>query len=407
MSLLFRLAWRNVWRHKRRSLITAVAMAVGLALCMGYLAFTDGMFALMYNRLVERQLGHVQIHRPNFPKNRALYEVIPDSDQLEQKIRANASVQTSVGRVFGYGLVGVGEQSVGAQITGIHPKDENDFRQLSQQVIEGKYLSETPKKETLLGYRLADELQAKVGDEVVIITQAADGSMGNDLFSIVGLIRTNSTIVDKTNILMHRQDAQELLVIEDSVHEIAILATHHDRIDFILAEIKSLQETEKLLVRPWKEVNPALFQILELQDAMIGLMAFLIFALAGLGILNTMLMSVFERTKELGIMIALGLRPRQIVYLILMETVVLAVLSILIGLVLGGALDWWIVTEGIPLGTSLEFMGFQMDPTLKGEVRPSGIILTAIMVFVISLISSLWPALRAARLQPVVAMREE
>ena len=404
--MTFTLAWRNIWRHTRRTLITAVAMALGVALCMGYLAFADGAFAMIFDRMVGQQIGHAQVHSPLFPKQRALYETLDDTTALEQRLRDLPLVGGVAGRVLAFGLFAQGDEATGGQIMGIIPADEQAVRGWKDQVKEGQYLSDQPGLEMLLGYKLAETLKAKVGSEVVVVTQSADGSMGNEVYKVVGIIRTGATMVDRTAAVIHRKDAQALLALGDQSHEIAVVARERDRIDEMVATLKDALKDEKVLVRSWGEVSPMAQQWMNMQDAMFIIVAVLVLVVSGLGILNTMLMSVFERTRELGVLIALGLKPYQVLMLILAETLLLTLVATLIGALLGGLLCWWIVVHGVDFGAEIQFSGVTWDAVIKGTIRPVSIVVTLLTVFIVSLLSSVWPAARAARLQPVVAMRD-
>jgi ABC-type lipoprotein release transport system permease subunit len=406
---LLHLAWRNLFRHTRRTLITAFAMSIAVALCMGYLAFADGMFGLMFERMVTVQTAHAQLHNPKYPKTKALFETIPEFEKLEKQLRATEGVTATAARVYGYGLFGVREEATGGQVMGVHPGDEQNIRQLADRVIEGRFLSDEPKGEVVLGFKLAETLKAKVSDEVVVVTQSADGSMGNELFEIVGLLRSGSTLLDRTNAVIHRADAQELFVLDGQVHEIALLAPTKEEIDPVVARVEKLVEgREDLLLRKWGELNPAALQFTGMQDAMYLIVALIILGIAGMGVLNTMLMSVFERTKELGVLIALGLKPRQVLTLIVSETFLLSLIAVALGGLFGAVLDWYLVVYGIPFGSDgFEMMGIIFDPVLYAEINPGPIIVTISCVVIISVLASLWPAARAARLKPVIAMREE
>jgi ABC-type lipoprotein release transport system permease subunit len=404
--MILKLAWRNIWRHTRRTLITAFAMAFGVALCMGFMAWGDGVFVMVFDSMVTKSLGHAQIHAKEFPKQRALYETIEDADELKKKLEALDEVTAAASRVFGYALLAAGDEATGGQVTGIDPGDEVRMRDLSKSVIDGEYLPSEAKQKMLLGFELAETMKAKVGDEVVVVTQAADGSMGNELYTVNGILKTGAIAVDKLGAFVHLEDARSLLVLEGQVHEIALMADGKLAVPKMMKAVKP-HISDKLLLRSWGDVNPMAKQFVSLQDAMFLIIAFIIFGVAALGILNTMLMSVFERTKELGVLIALGLKPRQIVQLIMAETFFLTLISVFIGFILGTVVDWWLVTYGIDMGSAVDFSGMRMEPVIKGVVRPAGVIVTVVILFFVSFFASLWPAIRAARLQPVAAMREQ
>ncbi|MEQ1503253.1 MAG: ABC transporter permease [Myxococcota bacterium] len=409
MTFLARVAWRNLWRHARRSLITAFAMAVGVAMCMGFLAFDDGIYDEMFDVMVERSLGHVQVHDPNYPSTRAMFSSIADGDAVLSRIEAMPETRAATGRLFGFALVGGETVSSGALLTGIDPAREAVVSPLPTKVVDGRYLAEAADHEILLGKGLAEEIAAKVGDSVVVVTQAADGSTGNDAYTVVGLVKTGSVQVDDAGAFLHLADLRSLLVMDAKLHEITAL-THDDREIASFADRVRAAVGDALLVRTWYEAAPAVAQILGMRNVSSGVLLGIVFSVAALGVLNTMMMSVFERTQELGVLRALGLRPGRLVVLILVESVFLASLACAIGLTLGGLLDLYLVVHGVDFSaaiSSFDFGGFSLDPVVHGAVHPDGIVVVTVAVFVVSILASVWPAVRAARLRPVEAIRQE
>jgi ABC-type lipoprotein release transport system permease subunit len=410
MRLYFRLAWRNIWRQKRRTIITVAAMGVGVAFCLASIALTDGLFADSFDVMVRQNLGHVQIHAPKFPKQRALYETITDAHQTLAALDAEPQVAGASGRVFGYGLLALGDKSAAGQLMGIEPQREQKVTALERKLVQGTYLDTDPSKQILLGAGLAETLKAKIGDEVVVVAQAVDGSLGNELFRVQGLFKTGSVALDRTGAVVHLKDLQSLLVLEDQLHEIALLAMRDEEAAPLAARLKEPLGGRNLLVRTWAQVNPELAKMLETQSMSAWIILFFIFSVAALGVLNTMLMSVLERTRELGVLRALGLPPRQMVLLVLCESAILATVAGLAGLALGGLLDLGLVTVGLDLSRFIgdfSFAGIAFSPVLHGVVRLEGIVATLIGLITVTLLASLWPALRAARLKPIEAMRQE
>ena len=405
--LILKLAWRNIWRHRRRSLITAAAMSVGIALTISMMALQTGMFSQVFHILVEKQIGHVQIHAKAYPKKKALYDTIPNAPARIKQLSQLQPVRAVSGRLYGFALLGAGDEAGGARLTGILPAAEDHLTGLAANVVAGRYLSDKPAGELLLGHQLAEDLKVKLGDEVVVVTQAADGSMGNALLHVSGLFKTGASALDRGGAFIHLKDAEELFALEDQVHEIAILGAGREQVPELVAAVKKAVSDPALLVRSWAEISPEAKQMLEMQDASSFILIFLIFGVAGLGILNTMLMSVFERTRELGVLISLGFKPRQVIALILSETVLLTCLSAVIGVSLGLLLDAYLVLHGLDLGMQEGFSmsGIQFGSTLKGQFELSAVFITLVGLFLIAVLSSIWPAVRAARLRPVQAMQ--
>ncbi len=410
MSLLMRLAWRNIWRQKRRTLITTVAMAAGLAFCLAMVCLVDGTYVQMFDDVVTQTVGHAQVHHPDYPKKRAVWATIPQAEALLEELEALPEVHGATARVYGHALVGTEQQVVGAMLLGIDPAREATMTQLDRWVEQGRYLDPDARGELLLGYELAEKLRAAPGDELMAVTQAADGSTGNELYTVVGVVNTGDTMKDRSGAWMLTQDLQELLVLPGQVHEISLLSAGRDAVPGMLTAAAPSAESRGLLQRSWAELNPQMAQMLELADASMFIMLFIVFGVAALGILNTMLMSVFERTKELGVIKALGLRPLQLVHLVFWESAWLAGVAVLIGLPLGLAMDAWLVGYGLDLSSSMDgmsMMGARWDPVMYGVFRMEPILVAVIGLFVVSLLASVWPAFRAARLKPVEAMRQE
>ncbi len=410
MTLLMRLAWRNVWRQKRRTLITTVAMAAGLAFCLAMVCLVDGVYIQMFDDVVTKTIGHAQLHHPDYPKKRAVYETIPDAEALLSELEALPQVQGATARVFGHALVGTEERVLGAMLLGIDPAREATMTQLDRWVEQGRYLDPEARGELLLGYELAEKLRADPGDELMAVTQAADGSTGNELYKLVGVVNTGDVMKDRSGAWMLTEDLQDLLVLPGQVHEISLLSTGRDAVPGLLEAAAPPAESRGLLLRSWGTLNPQMAQMLELADATMFIMLFIVFGVAALGILNTMLMSVFERTKELGVIKALGLRPLQLVRLVFWESAWLAAVAVFIGLPLGLAMDAWLVWVGLDLTSVMgetTMMGTRWDPVMMGAFRMEPLYISVIGLFLVSMLASVWPAIRAARLRPVEAMRQE
>ncbi len=410
MSAISRIGWRNLWRHRRRTLITASAMAFGLAFCMGMVAMVDAIYTDLFDLVVGDNLGHAQLHHPEYPKQRAMWETIEDAGGVVAELEALPEVERATPRLFGYGLAGLADDSRGAQLIGVDPAREAAMTKLDTKLVQGRHLGDAAAHEAVIGIKLAEKLDAGLGDEVVVVTQAADGSTGNDLYTVVGIVETGQVAIDRAGIYLHLADVQELLVLPGQAHEISLVAPDAEGIDAMLAAVAGLAEARGLLARSWGEINPQMAQMMELSDASSGIMMFFIFGVAALGILNTMLMSVFERTKELGVIRALGLRPFGLFRLVMWETGALTAVACGIGLPLGAALIAYLMLHGLDLSavaTESTVMGVKWNPVMGAELHLDKQLQLVVGLFVISFVAALWPAIRAARLRPVEAMRQE
>ena len=418
---LFTVAWRNLWRHRRRSLITAAAMGVGMALVLFVIALTDGMYAQMFDVMVTQNLGHVQVHHPDYPERHRLYDTVDVAGDTVATMESTPGVTQLTTRVFGFALAGSEDKSAGARLVGVLPDREQQVTHADQRVVAGRFLGSAPAREVVIGDEMAEELDLEVGGELVVIGQSTYGAVASDLFTIVGLHHTGATAMDRSGVYLHQADLQAFLELPDQVHEVVVITEDAFAAEPVRAALAAtLQEDappsaepeEALsgpLVRTWQEADPQAAQLISMQDASKVIMMGVVFSVAGLGVLNTMLMAVFERTRELGVLRALGLTPGQLLRLVLIESVLLTAVAGVFGLLLGGVLDYWVITEGLDFSTGdgkgLVYQGITLDPRIKGEFNLDGVILTVVVMFSISVLSAVWPAVRAARLRPVDAMR--
>ena len=424
---LFTVAWRNLWRHRRRSLITAAAMGVGMALVLFVIALTDGMYSQMFDVMVTQNLGHVQVHHPDYPERRRMYDTVDVAGDAVAKMESTPGVTQLTTRVFGFALAGSEDKSAGARLVGVLPDREQGVTHADQRVVAGRFLGSAPAREVVIGDEMAEELDLEVGGELVVIGQSTYGAVASDLFTIVGLHHTGSTAMDRSGVYLHQADLQAFLELPDQVHEIVVITEDAFAAEPVSAALAATLAEDappsadaegadgaedagaQPLVRTWQEADPQAAQLIGMQDASKFIMMGVVFSVAGLGVLNTMLMAVFERTRELGVMRALGLTPGQLLRLVLIESVLLTAVAGLFGLALGGVLDYWVITEGLDFsagdGKGLVYQGITLDPRIKGEFNLDGVLLTIAVMFSISVLSAVWPAVRAARLRPVDAMR--
>ncbi len=411
MKFLWSVAWRNLWRHRRRSLITAFAMATGVALCMTMIAWTDGMYAEMFKVMVEQQLGHVQVHHPDYPGKSLVFDTLKDREALLARIDGTEGTVAAGPRIDGFALLGGETKSAGGQIVGIDPARHRQVSNVHERMVEGEFLSDAVGQQIIIGYQLAEEIEVGLGDAVVAVTQATDGSTGNELYTVVGTFKTGDVSMDQFGGYIHIADAEALLYLPDQAHGITVLTEDDEQVEAYAAALKEAVGNGEVQVQTWWEASPSTAQMMGMSDFTAYFMLAIVFAVAAFGVVNTMMMSVYERTREMGVLRALGLRKGKLVWLVIFESFFLAGLAATIGLVIGGLLDWYIVVYGIDFSGSMpdgfSWEGVMLDPVMKGLVRPSSVILPVLAVFVVSILASLWPAWRATRLQPVTAIREE
>jgi ABC-type lipoprotein release transport system permease subunit len=270
--------------------------------------------------------------------------------------------------------------------------------------VKGKSFSREPSHEAILGRSLARKLKAQVGDTIVILSQAADGSMANDLYEIVGLIESGDAMTDQTAFYLHLQDAQQLLVLSGSVHELVVVVEELDEVREIAAALRDNLADTSLAVAPWQEFAKSFYTAMKADKQGSWLMIFIIMLIVAVGVLNTVLMNVLERQREYGVLKALGTRPAQVCRLVLIEVFFLTVIAIIVGSI--GALisNGLLAKYGISLSESFSYGGVEFTD-MRGEVNVRSFYIPTVVVLISALIVSLYPALKAARVEPARAMR--
>jgi len=404
--ILIKMAWRNLWRNPRRTIITLFSMTFGLTMMIVGYTLTDGMLDQMVHYATVLGTGHVQIHHPAYLEDHSIYDTMDDPKALLATVTGTGLGSASP-RVFATALVSSGQQSAGGQLWGIDPELESSVTELYKHLEKGSWLTPGVMGSVVLGRNLARTLSAEPGDEIVVLTQAADGSLGNALYKVSGTLKSIGDAIDRGGVIMNIRDLSDLLVMDGKIHEVAIRLKDPKKLDAATSTLSKLLDRKKYKVENWKQLFPALAEYLRLSSSSMTIVLFIIFAVASLGIVNTQLMSLFERTREVGIMRALGVGPLSVVILILYETIFLALMAALAGGVAG--ILWSLRLERVGwdiswMGGSFSFVGVAFDPHMYATLTPAAVIKSILVMIAVVLMASLYPFFRAARISPVDAI---
>ena len=409
MNLLLRLASRNLWRNRRRTFLTLSAMIVSLALLTLALGVFSGMLVDILSSTTEQYYGHLVIHAGGYLEDRDLYKNFSADPELLQRLQQDRAVKGVSERLRGFGLVSHAGNSYPAELLGIHPTLEKSVTNLNSQLIAGEFLTAEDDEGAVIGASLAQKLSVVPGDELIFVTQAADGSIGNDLLVVRAIFRTGHSGHDNSLILVPLRWLQRVMVLKGKIHEIAVAVQDPLQAASAARRLSSLLPSG-LEATDWGKLLPEMREAIASFDVSRFIFAIILYFATGLGILNTVFMSVMERTREFGILMALGLRPGQIRNLVLLESLLLGLLGTLLGLILGLLLSGYMALVGIDLSswiTPVTYAGGTIQPRLRTIFEQRNFIDPAFMLLLVSLLAGLLPARRAARLQPVAAIRED
>lgn len=402
---MLRLAWRNVWRNRRRSLINIASLGFGLAaIIMG-----QSLIRSIQIQLVEKATGsitgHLRIQRADIDQPKFPNKFMADAKSAEKLLDSDPRVLAWGRRIQLTGLISSAEASLGALICAVEPEKERMLTDLSTYITEGTYL-EPDKKGIVMGYRMATRLNVRLGEKVVVMAQASDGSMGAEAFRVVGIHRTGSESFDGQIVWIPLGSMQELLVRPGQVNLIAAKLNDVELADQVAADIDRRLPPGPTRALSWKHIDKEIIGIQAFQDGILTVVLIIVFAIVALGILNTQLMSLFERVREFGVLMALGAKPRWIVRLLLMESALLGLVGVILGIAFGAALIAHFGHHGLPLPVGEAFSYFLPFPSVI-YMRPAWgrHAFACAAVFLITLLATLPPALRAGRLKPAEALR--
>lgn len=404
--MILKIALRNTLRQKRRTLLTALAMLGGFVLASISVGWSDGTYSYIIDMFTRNRLGHIQVHGRGYLDKPSIYNTIENVEQVGEQIANVAGVESWTPRLFSAGLASVEDQSTAAQIIGIDPPKEERATRFDKKIIRGRTFADTANHSAILGKGLAKVLKAAVGDTVVFISQAADGSIANDLYEIIGIYESGDQMRDRMSFYLHVHDAQELFVLPNQVHEIAVIVDELDSVDRLTQEIQQTLDSEKYEVTPWQEFAKSFYQAMRADQQGMWIMIFIIVLIVAIGVLNTVLMSVLERTREYGVQRAIGTRPIQIFWQVIYEVNAIALASVLGGLVLSILANHALSVYGLSLPQSFSYGGMEFKK-MYAEITARSLYIPAITVLLSATLVSIFPALRAAKIEPARAMRTQ
>lgn len=406
MFKLVSLAWRNLWRNARRTVITMSALSLGCAGIIGLHSYRESVYAVVVRDITEGLIGHLQVHGQGYQEAPAISTVVKDPVQVEAALHGALPGAKAERRVMGAGLAGAKDQSAPVMIVGLTPPAPGDHGLTT--LVEGHDLSPAPKHEVLVGKDLARDLDVKPGGELVLVSQAADGSVANDRYTVVGTFTSPSAELDQVAVVLHLKDAQDFFALGDGVTMLVVrLPESADREDVgsEVAALRGALDLKTLEALGWGDILPEFKNTMTSKRQGQHFVDLIVFLIVGLGVFNAMTMSTFERTREFGVMGALGTRPRRVLALIVTESLLQGVLSFLAGAALGAGVLY--ATGSVDLSSVMQgdVMGARMPDHVALALNLGAVKNAAVVAFSTVLLGGLVPAIRAARLRPVEAMR--
>jgi ABC-type lipoprotein release transport system permease subunit len=402
--ITLRIAFRNIFRQKRRTILTSLTMIVGFALAAVSIGWSDGTYSHIINMFTRNRIGHIQIHHKSYLDEPSLYKTIDDYDSIVHIMESVEAIEAWSPRVNLAGLSSVEEESSGVQIIGIDPEKETIATRFDKKISSGRSLSKEPSREAVIGKGLGEILKADIGDNIVIISQGADGSIANDLYSIVGFVESGDNLSDRMSCYLHIKDAQELLVLGERIHEIIVIVSDLDKVESAMNALNTELKDSHLEVTPWQEVASSFYEAMQADKQGMWIMLFVVVLIVAVEVLNTVLMSVLERTREYGLLKAIGTRPNQVFRLVIYESFIIAAISVIVGVGVGTLGNYLLSVYGISLSEPFTYGGVEFRD-MYSKITAQSLYIPAITVILAAVIISIFPAIRAARTASAKSMR--
>ena len=400
------MAWRNIWRNPRRSVLTILAIVFATALLVFMLSFQFGAYDDMIDSSVRLSTGHLQIVAPGYHERPEMRRVIDDPDAVIKVVSKLDTIEEVSPRSVSFVLASGDKRSRGVMVTGVVPAHEYRMSSVPNQIIEGRYLNAQDRAAGVIGTLAAQHLQIGIGDECVMLGSGRDGSIAAAVVEIIGIYKSGIDEFDGSTMQIPLQEFDTIFSMEGSVHRLILTLENLSDSQPAAAELRGDLSTKALQVMTWEELTPGLKQSIEL-DLISGIiMYFILVVVVAFSILNTFFMAIFERKKEFGVLMSIGMKPRRLVGLMLLESMSMTGVGIFFGMLCGVGITLLVARYGISMGDSAEFMAqYGMPERLYPKLTTLSVTIGPLLIFFVTLLTALIPVLRIPNLRPVEALR--
>jgi ABC-type lipoprotein release transport system permease subunit len=406
VSTLIKIAWRNVWRQRRRTILIAVAMGVTMSLLVFYDGLIVGFEQAIYGNAIQLMGGNIQVHAPGYSEKSSRTPLLPmeNPDQVVQVAEAHSDVVMATKRIITGGLVTNREGAFSVSIVGVETDKEAQISPVAQNISLGRYLNADDGDLIVIGQGLATAMEIGVGDRITMVGTSTHEQTRQRTMTVVGIYDVGVPSVEKTTIYMSLNEAQQLFNLNGQVTEVVISLKQIGQEPGVVSTLNRAQLPYE--VATWVTTVPELKQTMDMKTSVMGVFGVIMLGIAAIGILNLLTMAVFERTREIGVLGALGLKPRQITLLFLMEGILIGVVGAVFGAILGTIINGLLGYYGIDYSQFADLTEFTalISGRIYSQLVPLKVLQHALTVAIIAAIAALYPAREAARREPAEAL---
>jgi ABC-type lipoprotein release transport system permease subunit len=407
MGITLRLAWRNIWRHPRRTLLTLSAVAFAAAILVFMVTLQLSSYDTMIDYTLRVYHGHLQVQPKGYLDKPQMRNTIPNARELGSHIRNLVQPGAVSVRAMGFALASSKARSYGVQVVGVETEYESKVSTIPGLVKKGRFLSSDDAQEAVIGHVLARNLKVNVGEEVILLGTARDGSVAATVVPVAGIFESGSAELDRHLVQLPLSTFQDVFSMGADAHAIVALGKSLDQLKNLMGAVRvALPPETHLVVLSWEALVPGLKQAIQMDWASGWFLYLSLIIIVTFSILNTFLMSVLERTREFGIMLALGTKPGRIGVLVMLESLWLTILGLAVGIVIGTAVVFYFHFHGFSYPGMEELAAYYNLPAvIKLGISPLSLTLGPAVILLVTCAAALYPALRIRLLKPVDAMR--
>jgi putative ABC transport system permease protein len=407
-TLELMLAWRNVWKNKRRTVLTLLTTFVGCIMIIFFNAFAKGGHDQMIEDTVSRNVGHIQVQSKGFWENRGIEDAFVPDEKIMKAIENDSDISGFAERIHAGGLISFRDTTSGVMVQGVDPVKDKSVSNIYKSILPGgRFLESEDTRHIIIGETLAKNIGAVPGDRTALISQGFDGSIAAEHLTIVGIFKTGNMEYDSALIIMPIKQAADTFSMNDFINSITIRVRKIEACYDVRDRLQKNVDASKIDVLGWKELMPDIVQYITMDDISTYIFDFILFMIVAFAVLNTIQMSVFERIREFGVMLALGTRPGQIMSIVMIESFIISLIGVFFGSIAGSLLCWDYYVNPLNFGDySKEMSAFGMSTTLfPSDMTLLNLSVTVLLIIILSVIFSILPARKASQLRPVEAIR--
>ena len=404
--MFLKIAWLNIWRNKRRTLITAASIFFAVMLAILLRSMTDGIYENMIHNFVSYSSGYLQIHQKGYWDEQSIDNTFEENKGLNKILLKNPDVTSILPRLETFALASYADKTKGVLVLGIDPEMERKVNSLDEKVMQGRYLDSLNDEGVLIGEGLATQFKLKVKDTLVLLGKGYHARSAAAKYKVKGIIKLGSPELNNNVVYLPLQQAQYMHGAENRLTALTIVPIKVSRLNDLKSQILKNIDTSRYEVMTWKEMIPELNQFIEADSAGHYIIIIILYAIISFGLFGTLLMMTFERIHEFGILIAIGMKKRSLAYILLMESLMISLIGCLAGIVGGILVVNWFVHNPVYFTGDVKdvYENYGIEPFLYFSDSPKIFMVQALIILILSGIMAFYPVFKMMALKPVEAI---